>query len=143
MSGETSNSLMEGWITKEGGSIKTWKKRWMVLTPGRLDYFEKDEKKGKCDLKGSLAIPEISSVSEVVKYKGKRFCMAFATQKRVYYICAASLEDRSRWFALVVPLLNQQPSANKNPPKQHPDSAGPSSSSDPIGSADGPLVASS
>ena len=34
----------EGFSTKQGGGIKTWKKRWFVLKGNRLWYF-----KGKTD----------------------------------------------------------------------------------------------
>lgn len=39
-----------GWVEKEGGSVKTWKRRWMVLSPGlEMAYYveEADEQKGK------------------------------------------------------------------------------------------------
>jgi hypothetical protein len=26
-------------VTKQGGTIKTWKRRWLVLTPDRLAYY--------------------------------------------------------------------------------------------------------
>ena len=29
-----------GWLTKQGGSIKTWKRRWMVLKGTTLYYFK-------------------------------------------------------------------------------------------------------
>ena len=31
---------LQGWLGKEGGSIKTWKKRWCVLEKGTLYYFK-------------------------------------------------------------------------------------------------------
>lgn len=34
------SSLREGFLTKQGGSIKTWKKRWVVLTREALKYYE-------------------------------------------------------------------------------------------------------
>jgi hypothetical protein len=33
--------MMEGFLVKEGGSIKTWKKRWCTLRDGVLSYHAK------------------------------------------------------------------------------------------------------
>jgi hypothetical protein len=35
----------EGFLTKEGGSFKSWKKRWFVLKDGALSYYKQ---KGVC-----------------------------------------------------------------------------------------------
>jgi hypothetical protein len=32
-----------GWVIKRGGSIQTWKKRWLVLRGNTLYYFKKKE----------------------------------------------------------------------------------------------------
>jgi hypothetical protein len=31
-----------GWVVKEGGKIKTWKKRWMALEGDVLSYYKKE-----------------------------------------------------------------------------------------------------
>ena len=33
----------KGWVTKQGGRVKTWKKRWMVLKDNCLYYFKKPD----------------------------------------------------------------------------------------------------
>ena len=38
-SSRTSAPLMEGWLTKEGGTIKSWKKRWCVFADGQITYY--------------------------------------------------------------------------------------------------------
>jgi hypothetical protein len=35
----TTTALMEGWLTKEGGTIKSWKKRWCVFADGQITYY--------------------------------------------------------------------------------------------------------
>jgi hypothetical protein len=37
----TPSLMMEGFLVKEGGSIKTWKKRWCILRDGVLSYQTK------------------------------------------------------------------------------------------------------
>jgi hypothetical protein len=34
--------LRSGWITKEGGRYKTWKRRWMALEGDILAYYKKE-----------------------------------------------------------------------------------------------------
>jgi hypothetical protein len=29
-----------GWLVKEGGSIKTWRKRWFILKNGEFSYYK-------------------------------------------------------------------------------------------------------
>jgi predicted ester cyclase len=61
-----SGSWKEGWLEKEGGSHKSWKKRWICLEcqDGAfvLTYFEDQKKKSK---KGEYALSRKSSVSSL------------------------------------------------------------------------------
>jgi hypothetical protein len=53
----------EGWCTKQGGSIKTWKKRWFVLKGNRLWYFKgktDTEAKGYIDLERGTVVRDES-----------------------------------------------------------------------------------
>ena len=36
------SSNKAGWIVKEGGRYKSWKKRWMVLETDALAYYKKE-----------------------------------------------------------------------------------------------------
>ena len=43
---EQAKLVTKGWLTKRGGTIKTWKRRWFVLTERSIRYFvDKSEKK--------------------------------------------------------------------------------------------------
>merc|ERR1711974_288398 len=44
--GVFTNAEKKGFLTKQGGRVRTWKKRWFVLTNNNLYYFrsEQDEK---------------------------------------------------------------------------------------------------
>jgi hypothetical protein len=43
-----------GFATKRGRMVRSWKKRWFVLSGDTLDYYEDDSVRGK--LKGSVAM---------------------------------------------------------------------------------------
>jgi len=38
--GSDSTVLKEGWLWKQGGRVKNWKRRWFIITDGCLFYFE-------------------------------------------------------------------------------------------------------
>ena len=35
-----SNAELSGWLTKQGGGVKSWKRRWCVLKDGFISYFK-------------------------------------------------------------------------------------------------------
>ena len=38
-------SMEKGWMTKQGGRVKTWKRRWFVLSNNVVYYFKQPEDK--------------------------------------------------------------------------------------------------
>jgi len=107
----------EGFLRKQGGSIKTWKKRWFVLHDADLAYYKRDKNaktrsmaKGKQqddterktsnpedELKGRIDLSLASSVRKV-KENTKAFLFTITTTRRVYYIAANSQQDRNSWM---------------------------------------------
>jgi len=82
-----------GWVTKEGGSYKSWKKRFMVIEGTDLAYYKKENKKEKCGF-----IPLIGSKVEAIQYKQKKNCFVIVTAGRDYHVCANSEMDVERWL---------------------------------------------
>ena len=46
MSVDVSEIRKEGWVNKESAVIRTYRKRWMVLTPDRLYSFKGEPRAG-------------------------------------------------------------------------------------------------
>eukprot|EP00911_Craspedida_sp_UC1_P002268 UC1_evm1s1721 len=46
-----------GWIQKEGGRFKTWKRRWLVLHPDSIQYFENSD---DLEPKGTIPVRDLS-----------------------------------------------------------------------------------
>jgi hypothetical protein len=62
----------EGWVLKQGPPPwKTWKKRWLVLTPTGLSYFSPKGKENKYSLKGSVPASMIATVEIMAINKKK------------------------------------------------------------------------
>ncbi|ELR14687.1 protein kinase [Acanthamoeba castellanii str. Neff] len=89
--------MMEGFLVKEGGSIKTWKKRWCTLRDGVLSYHAK---KGG-ELKGEVALKGVDEIQPVNYKSKKKNCFAMVTPDRTYHFSAESDELMSQWVTLL------------------------------------------
>ncbi len=90
--------VKQGWLEKEGGTYKSWKKRWTVLShPQTLTYYKKKggEKMGTVPLKGCGPIQEAT-------YKNKKHCFSIVTEKRHYYFVADSAESAKSWLQALI-----------------------------------------
>jgi hypothetical protein len=81
-----------GFLVKEGGSWKSWKKRYFVLKDGQLHYSQKPSK-------GSLGTIDLRTAKRIepVEYKKKDFCFSMETPTRTWYMCAESEAERTSW----------------------------------------------
>jgi tRNA A-37 threonylcarbamoyl transferase component Bud32 len=86
-----------GWITKEGGRYKTWKRRWMALEGDVLAYYKKEGRKEKC---GDIPLRLVSEVGPV-KYKDKKHCFALVTAERTYHVCADDDNEMNLWVQAI------------------------------------------
>lgn len=48
--GSFTNAEKKGWLTKQGGRIKTWKRRWFILSDNCLFYFKAPGDKEPCGI---------------------------------------------------------------------------------------------
>jgi len=83
----------EGWIMKQGGVIKTWKKRWFILNGSSISYYEKKGSKeiGRIDLK---IASEISLAPECKKQPAFKI----VTPDRTYYLTTETSQEASDWI---------------------------------------------
>jgi len=94
--------IQEGWLTKEGGNIKNWKKRWCVLQDGKMTYFEK--KGGK--QKGYIPLRVMERV-QPLNYKKKKNCFEIQTPDRNYHMVAASPQAMKEWIDILTAELSK------------------------------------
>lgn len=84
-----------GFLIKQGGSIKTWKKRWFVLKGDTLWYFKSQK---ELEQTGSIKL-EPTTVCQLEPSKKKKGCYFFsvAAAKRTYLIYADSEQQSKEW----------------------------------------------
>ncbi|XP_038835257.1 cytohesin 4b [Salvelinus namaycush] len=120
------NPDREGWLLKLGGRVKTWKRRWFILTDNCLYYFEYTTDK---EPRGIIPLENLC-VKEVV-YARKPYCLELynpnsrgqkikacktETDGRVvegkhqsYTICAATAEERDTWIKSIRASITKDP----------------------------------
>jgi serine/threonine protein kinase len=102
----------QGFLTKEGGSIKTGKKSWCVLKRGAI-YYSKNQSSnelGVIALKGLT--PEHVRTSN---RKRRKHCFEVETPSRTYYLCAVSENEKQAWMEAIIGYLKSsapQPGPN-------------------------------
>lgn len=135
-SGIFTNAEKKGWLTKQGGRIKTWKRRWFILSEAGLYYFKQPQ--DSKDSQGSMpcGIVMLDNV-EVVPNKDKKYSFMLRVMdtsdgldpivntkikgakmegKRmvqsnhdVYMFCADNQEDMDSWINALNSCINHNP----------------------------------
>jgi hypothetical protein len=82
-------------MQKEGGSYKSWKKRYFILKGGKLEYYA--DKKGSRELKGSVAMEDVSNVAPSAKARVPH-CLDLVTAKRTYKLGCINESDKLEWL---------------------------------------------
>lgn len=86
----------QGFLVKEGGNIKTWKKRWCVLKANSLYYCKKQN---GTEL-GIIHLVNVTLV-RVSSRKNKKHCFEIWTPERTYYMCAPNDAERDSWIETI------------------------------------------
>ena len=99
-------ALFEGWGKKQGGSVKTWKKRWFILKETKLWYFA-----GKSDeeAKGFIELPPGTEIRDVSQNKKFMFSINSRNTKgsRVFYIVTDTSIEHTGFFEAVKKVLTK------------------------------------
>lgn len=86
--------IKTGFLVKQGGTIKNWKKRWFKVFPDySIEYYEKEngKKKGEINLDGYTVIEE--------GMKGKNFSIEMRHKKRrCWFIQCQNEDDKKMWI---------------------------------------------
>lgn len=92
----------DGFLTKQGGSIKTWKKRYFLLKGDTLYYFKT---KNDTVQTGEIKLTRESVANEEPK-KGGKFYFSITTARRCYLIHADSEDVMRQWVEAITRSLD-------------------------------------
>jgi len=118
------NPDKEGWLWKQGGRYKNWKRRWFILNDNCLYYFEFTTDK---EPKGIIPLENISVREATDRSKPNCFelfacnsdvikaCKTDSDGKvvegkhNVYRMSAATPEEREKWIKCIKASINENP----------------------------------
>ena len=96
--------LKQGWLEKKGSLVKSWKRRFFVLTSSELSYFTDETLKQQ---KGSVAVLHSSRVMHR-DGSSHNFKFGLLTGKRLLEISCATDKDRERWTRAIQELISRK-----------------------------------
>jgi len=89
----------EGWLIKQGGKIKTWKKRWFVLKGDTLYYFKTQK---DAEQTGEIKLLSTSSCNpEPGQSKKGKYRFSIGTPNRVYMIVDETEKGMQQWVDVI------------------------------------------
>lgn len=88
-----------GYLVKEGGKFKTWKKRWMVLK-NNVIYYSKKQNSGEL---GIIRLNGLTADQVAVSQRQKKnfFMFEIKTPNRTYFLCADTEKERTSWMDVI------------------------------------------
>jgi hypothetical protein len=93
-----SNPDKAGYLTKQGGFVRSWKKRWFVLKGDALYYFatpQSEETLGSVPLEGSFLQP-------ADEHTRKKFSFGiFHPARRTFFLVADSKQEMQEWVDII------------------------------------------
>jgi len=104
----------DGFLTKQGGSIKTWKRRWFVLKGDTVYYYKNQKDPGQA---GEIKL-EATTVcqSEPGMNKKKRYYFSIGTPNRVFLIYSDSEENTQQWVKKLSAAIDNVANPKKDEP---------------------------
>ncbi|XP_022332423.2 pleckstrin homology domain-containing family H member 1-like isoform X4 [Crassostrea virginica] len=92
-----------GYLSKLGGKVKMWKRRWFVLRNGELFYY-----KSQHDVlrkpQGTISLDEQTRIDNT---KGET-SFQLSNSKKTYYFNADSISDTEKWIKMLQKVLKRQ-----------------------------------
>lgn len=118
------NPDREGWLLKIGGRVKTWKRRWFILTDSCLYYFKYTTDKDPIGIipLENLCVRELTDTSkkyclELYSLKGQKIKACKTENKgkvvqgkhQSYKLSASSPEERDDWIHAIRASITKDP----------------------------------
>lgn len=91
--------IKEGWLTKESGPTRSWKRRWVVVQEGNLYYYE-DQAKTKP--KGCILLEDCFVVPADKETKKDHTFSIYHSTRRTFYFQASDRRELDAWMSTII-----------------------------------------
>jgi len=94
--------IREGWLEKQGGMIKTWKKRWFEMKKTTIYYFK--QKNG--EMMGQINVTPDCKVQTYPGCKKQPSFLISVPSQRNFVIVAPSKDEHDQWIEAIQYVIN-------------------------------------
>jgi len=99
--GTEPNYIKCGYLSKEGGRVPSWHRRYFKLTRDSIDYYKQNSTNKAEKKAGSIQLaPNATSVTACAK-EGRKYCFQVTTSRRIYFLCAEDEADMLSWMEAI------------------------------------------
>ena len=104
---DQSNEIMEksGYLTKLGGRLKTWRRRWFVLKDGVLRYYRSQSDANKNKVRAEIKLDNTCRISTTCD--SGTFQLITGNNKKIYYLTADSVITLEEWIRVLNSVLKR------------------------------------
>ena len=96
---DVSNIRKEGWCMKESATIRSYRRRWLVLTPDRL-YSFKQERRYESPTE-VVDLKQCGTVKSADDLTNRSFTFTVQIPERNFFLMASSDAERNEWVAAI------------------------------------------
>jgi len=96
---DVSNIRKEGWIMKESAMIRTYRRRWLVLTPDRLYSFKSERQ--YVNPTEDVDLKLCGTVKSADDLTNRQFTFTVQVPERNFFLMASSDAERNEWVAAI------------------------------------------
>ncbi|XP_074577327.1 pleckstrin homology domain-containing protein 1-like [Curcuma longa] len=93
-----SNPERNGWLTKQGEYIKTWRRRWFVLKQGKLFWFKDSQVTRASVPRGVIPVGACLTVKGAEDVINRAFAFELSTRSETMYFIADSEKEKEEWI---------------------------------------------
>lgn len=94
---DTSNPIIEGWLTKRSMWLKDWRRRYFFLKDSKL-FFAKGE---FTPAHGMIDVSQCTTVKSAELKARRKFAIEVSTKDQTFYMCADSDKEKDDWIGAI------------------------------------------
>eukprot|EP01137_Pigoraptor_chileana_P034708 Opistho-2@27665 len=91
--------VLAGYLTKQGGAVKSWKKRYFTLKGTKLQYFKSAKDATE------LGVIDLSECDKLVESTVKPHGFEVHTPNRIFRVVADTNDDKEAWVLVIKPRI--------------------------------------